>query len=86
MYKAAAIAGTPMGRLVTQPEIGQMVVRLCSSEFDFVTGQAIVVDGGLNDPPLSAARHLAGVIAIPDDGGAGERRADHEGRRPRRRI
>ena len=49
-YKAAAIAGTPMGRLVTQPEIGQMVVRLCSSEFDFVTGQAIVVDGGRTIP------------------------------------
>jgi NAD(P)-dependent dehydrogenase (short-subunit alcohol dehydrogenase family) len=45
-YKAAAIAGTPLGRLVTQAEIGQMVVRLCSSEFDFVTGQAIVMDGG----------------------------------------
>jgi len=45
-YKAAAIAGTPLGRLVTQAEIGQMVVRLCSPEFDFVTGQAIVIDGG----------------------------------------
>jgi hypothetical protein len=31
---------------VTQAEIGQMVVRLCSPEFDFVTGQAIVMDGG----------------------------------------
>jgi NAD(P)-dependent dehydrogenase (short-subunit alcohol dehydrogenase family) len=45
-YKAAAIAGTPLGRLVTQAEIAQMVVRLCSPEFDFVTGQAIVMDGG----------------------------------------
>ncbi|HEX4994045.1 MAG TPA: SDR family NAD(P)-dependent oxidoreductase [Methylomirabilota bacterium] len=45
-YKAAAIAGTPLGRLVTQAEIGQMVLRLCSPEFDFVTGQAIVMDGG----------------------------------------
>jgi NAD(P)-dependent dehydrogenase (short-subunit alcohol dehydrogenase family) len=45
-YKAAAIAGTPLGRLVTQAEIGQMVVRLCSPEFNFVTGQAIVMDGG----------------------------------------
>jgi NAD(P)-dependent dehydrogenase (short-subunit alcohol dehydrogenase family) len=45
-YKAAAIAGTPLGRLVTQAEIGRMVVRLCSPEFDFVTGQAIVMDGG----------------------------------------
>jgi NAD(P)-dependent dehydrogenase (short-subunit alcohol dehydrogenase family) len=38
--------GTPLGRLVTQAEIGQMVLRLCSPEFDFVTGQAIVMDGG----------------------------------------
>jgi NAD(P)-dependent dehydrogenase (short-subunit alcohol dehydrogenase family) len=45
-YKAAAIAGTPLGRLVTQAEIAQMVVRLCSPEFDFVTGQAVVMDGG----------------------------------------
>jgi len=49
-YKAAAIAGTPLGRLVTQPEIGRMVVRLCSPEFDFVTGQAIVIDGGRTIP------------------------------------
>lgn len=49
-YKAAAIAGTPLGRLVTQAEIGQMVVRLCSPEFDFVTGQAIVMDGGRTIP------------------------------------
>lgn len=49
-YKAAAIAGTPLGRLVTQAEIGRMVVRLCSSEFDFVTGQAIVMDGGRTIP------------------------------------
>ncbi|MGH7350570.1 MAG: SDR family NAD(P)-dependent oxidoreductase, partial [Candidatus Rokuibacteriota bacterium] len=49
-YKAAAVAGTPLGRLVTQAEIGQMVVRLCSPEFDFVTGQAIVMDGGRSIP------------------------------------
>jgi NAD(P)-dependent dehydrogenase (short-subunit alcohol dehydrogenase family) len=45
-YKTAAIEGTPLGRLVTQEEIARMVVRLCSPEFDFVTGQAIVMDGG----------------------------------------
>jgi NAD(P)-dependent dehydrogenase (short-subunit alcohol dehydrogenase family) len=49
-YKVAAIAGTPLGRLVTQAEIGRMVVRLCSPEFDFVTGQAIVMDGGRTIP------------------------------------
>ena len=57
-YKAAAIAGTPLGRLVTQAEIAGMVVRLCSPEFDFVTGQAIVMDGGRTIPrfpPLNIA-------------------------------
>jgi NAD(P)-dependent dehydrogenase (short-subunit alcohol dehydrogenase family) len=45
-YKAAAIAGTPLGRLVTAPEIARMVVLVCSPEFDFVTGRAVVLDGG----------------------------------------
>ena len=49
-YKAAAIADTPLGRLVTQEEIARMVTRLCSAEFDFVTGQAIVMDGGRTIP------------------------------------
>jgi NAD(P)-dependent dehydrogenase (short-subunit alcohol dehydrogenase family) len=49
-YKAAAVAGTPLGRLVTQAEIARMVTRLCSAEFDFVTGQAIVMDGGRTIP------------------------------------
>ena len=49
-YKAAAVAGTPLGRLVTQEEIARMVTRLCSPEFDFVTGQAIVMDGGRTIP------------------------------------
>ena len=35
---------------MTQPESGRMVIRLCSPEFDFVTGQAIVIDGGRTIP------------------------------------
>ena len=49
-YKAAAIAGTPLGRLVTEEEIARMVVLVCSPEFDFVTGRAIVMDGGRTLP------------------------------------
>jgi len=45
-YKAAAIAGTPLGRLVTATEIARMVVLVCSPAFDFVTGRAVVLDGG----------------------------------------
>lgn len=50
VYKAAAIDGTPLGRLVTEEEIGRMVARLCSSDFDFVTGRSIVMDGGRTLP------------------------------------
>jgi NAD(P)-dependent dehydrogenase (short-subunit alcohol dehydrogenase family) len=49
-YKAAAIAGTPLGRLVTEEEIARMVVLVCSRDFDFVTGRAIVMDGGRTLP------------------------------------
>jgi NAD(P)-dependent dehydrogenase (short-subunit alcohol dehydrogenase family) len=45
-YKTAAMAGTPLGRLVTEDEIARMVRLVCSSAFDFVTGRAIVMDGG----------------------------------------
>jgi NAD(P)-dependent dehydrogenase (short-subunit alcohol dehydrogenase family) len=50
VYKEAAIAGTPLGRLVTEEEIGRMVALVCSPEFDFVTGRAIVMDGGRTLP------------------------------------
>ncbi|MBI1735922.1 MAG: SDR family oxidoreductase [Candidatus Rokubacteria bacterium] len=49
-YKARAIAATPLGRLVTQDEIARMVALLCSPAFDFVTGRAIVMDGGRTLP------------------------------------
>jgi NAD(P)-dependent dehydrogenase (short-subunit alcohol dehydrogenase family) len=45
-YKRAAIAGTPLGRLVTEEEIANVVVRMCGPEFDFMTGRSIVLDGG----------------------------------------
>ena len=50
VYKEAAIAGTPLGRLVTEEEIARMVALVCSPEFDFVTGRAIVMDGGRTLP------------------------------------
>jgi NAD(P)-dependent dehydrogenase (short-subunit alcohol dehydrogenase family) len=45
-YKAVAIAATPLGRLVTEAEVARMVALLCSPAFDFVTGRAVVMDGG----------------------------------------
>lgn len=59
-YKAAAIAATPLKRLVTQPEIARMVALLCSPAFDFVTGRAIILDGGRTIPvfpKLNLAAH-----------------------------
>jgi len=60
-YKAAAIAATPLGRLVTQPEIARMVALVCSPAFDFVTGRAIVLDGGRSLPVFPRLDLAAGA-------------------------
>jgi 2-keto-3-deoxy-L-fuconate dehydrogenase len=44
--KAAFIARQPMGRLAQPEEIAAMVVYLASDESAFLTGQAVVIDGG----------------------------------------
>ncbi len=60
-YKAAAIAATPLKRLVTQPEIAAMVALLCSPAFDFVTGRTIVMDGGRSIPVFPKLNLAAGA-------------------------
>jgi NAD(P)-dependent dehydrogenase (short-subunit alcohol dehydrogenase family) len=50
VYKTAAIADTPLGRLVTEQEIAKMAARLCDAEFDFMTGRPIILDGGRTLP------------------------------------
>lgn len=60
-YRAAAIAATPLRRLVTQPEIAGMVALVCSPAFDFVTGRAIVMDGGRSIPVFPRLDLDAGV-------------------------
>jgi enoyl-[acyl-carrier protein] reductase III len=37
---------TPMGRLATPADVGDVVALLCSEAAGFVTGQVIMVDGG----------------------------------------
>lgn len=49
-YRAAAVAATPLGRLVTQAEIARAVALLASPAFDFMTGRALVLDGGRTLP------------------------------------
>ena len=48
-----SIAGTPMGRLVTRAEVADMVYLLCTSLFDSLTGQTIVMDGGRSIPRIA---------------------------------
>ena len=60
-YKAAAIAATPLKRLVTQPEIARMVALVCSPAFDFVTGRAIILDGGRTIPVFPKLNLAAGA-------------------------
>ncbi len=60
-YKAAAITTTPLGRLVTEAEIGRMVALLCSPAFDFVTGRAIIMDGGRSIPVFPKLNLAAGA-------------------------
>jgi NAD(P)-dependent dehydrogenase (short-subunit alcohol dehydrogenase family) len=60
-YKAAAIAATPLRRLVTQPEIARMVALVCSPAFDFVTGRAIILDGGRSIPVFPKLNLAAGA-------------------------
>jgi len=45
--RAAFIARQPMGRLGTPEEIAALAVYLASDAAQFITGQAIVIDGGL---------------------------------------
>lgn len=51
---------TPMGRLTTPADVGNVVSLLCSEEAGFVTGQTIYVDGGASimtsDLPLEVQR------------------------------
>lgn len=44
--RAAFVARQPMGRLGTAEEVAELVVYLASGESAFMTGNAIVIDGG----------------------------------------
>ncbi|MDP7111380.1 MAG: SDR family oxidoreductase, partial [Myxococcota bacterium] len=47
MYLKEMLKFIPMGRLGTAQEVGQSVVFLCSGAARYITGQVMVLDGGL---------------------------------------
>ena len=48
---------------MTEEEIGRMVVHLCSPDFDFVPGRAIVMDGGQSPQYMrNAAKALSETL------------------------
>jgi NAD(P)-dependent dehydrogenase (short-subunit alcohol dehydrogenase family) len=57
--RAAMIAKTPLARIGTPEDIASVVVFLCSDLARFITGQNIVVDGGMT-------LHGAGVDGVLD--------------------
>ena len=43
----AAFAGIPLGRYGTPQEYGKLAAFLCSAANTFITGQSVLVDGGM---------------------------------------
>ncbi len=55
----------PLGRMGTSEDIAQVVEFFCSSTSSYITGQSLVVDGGLcNELQDSLARTVAGLNVI----------------------
>lgn len=46
--KAEYIKAIPMGKFGSAADVANMVAALCSKAFDYVTGQVVVLDGGLS--------------------------------------
>ena len=46
--KEAYIKAIPMGHFGTAKDVANVVSSLCSAAFDYVTGQVVVLDGGLS--------------------------------------
>ena len=44
---AGMVAGIPLGRLETPEDVAAVVAFLASSDAGYITGQSIVVDGGM---------------------------------------
>ena len=47
VYKKSYLKELPLGRIGLPSDIANMVLYLCSSEAEWITGQLFLVDGGL---------------------------------------
>lgn len=61
-YKDALRESTPLRRLVTWNELSQLVVLVCSSPFDVMTGHTLVIDGGWSIPVGRATPVIGGAV------------------------
>jgi NAD(P)-dependent dehydrogenase (short-subunit alcohol dehydrogenase family) len=57
------IAATPLGRIGTAEEVADAVVFLLSDQARFITGQDLVVDGGLGLPGAGIDATIRGLLA-----------------------
>ncbi len=60
-WRAAAEAGTPLGRIGTADEVADVIVFLASPAASYVTGQTIVIDGGSVLPSLQSDALLRAI-------------------------
>lgn len=60
-WRAAAEAGTPLGRIGTAEEVADVVAFLASDAASYVTGQTVVVDGGSVLPSLQSDALLRAI-------------------------
>ena len=58
-----ALSATPLGRVGTAEEVAEVIAFLCSDAASFITGQNIVVDGGLSLPQAGIDEVLKELLA-----------------------
>ncbi len=58
-----ALSATPLGRAGTAEEVAEVIAFLCSDAASFITGQNIVVDGGLSLPQAGIDDVLKQMLA-----------------------
>jgi glucose 1-dehydrogenase len=68
----------PLGRIATPQDIAETIAFLLGPQASYITGQAIVVDGGLT---RSILRNVPGVAATPAGKSKGKPAAKAKGRR-----